>query len=84
MIEIQKSWIGKRKGFNVKFRVESVNLTAFTTKVGIIYGVKFFALSTEIQHLISFYSDLKKDSLLRKTGNFAMPLCEVRVERPLF
>lgn len=47
--EIQRNWIGKSVGAEVKFRVEDldINLECFTTRPDTIYGVSYLAIAPE-------------------------------------
>ncbi len=47
--EIQRNWIGKSKGAELKFKIDSNNesLTVFTTRPDTIYGVTFIVLAPE-------------------------------------
>lgn len=93
VVEMQRGWIGKSAGCNVKFRVGKIEISAFTTKVETIYGVKFLALSPEHSALEQLeltqqerhrIEELKKKSeVLRKSGNFALPLSKVHAIHPL-
>ena len=50
---MQKNWIGKSKGLNIKFKLKESDqiLTVFTTRPDTIFGVSYVAIS--INHLIA-------------------------------
>jgi len=50
---MQKNWIGKSKGLNIKFKLKESDqiLTVFTTRPDTIFGVSYIAIS--INHLIA-------------------------------
>ena len=50
---MQKNWIGKSKGLNIKFKLKDSNqiLTVFTTRPDTIFGVSYIAIS--INHSIA-------------------------------
>jgi len=52
ILEMQRNWIGKKEGINIKFPVSnfqfSKDLTVFTTRVDTIFGVTFLAIAPEI------------------------------------
>ena len=50
---MQKNWIGKSKGLNIKFKLKESDqiLTVFTTRPDTIFGVSYIAVS--INHLIA-------------------------------
>jgi len=50
---MQKNWIGKSKGLNIKFKLKKSDqiLTVFTTRPDTIFGVSYIAIS--INHLIA-------------------------------
>ena len=44
---MQKNWIGKSFGSEIKFSlIDKKELTAFTTRIDTIYGVTYIAIST--------------------------------------
>jgi len=47
MKEMQRNWIGKSNGAEVRFRVNSVSITVFTTRPDTIFGVDFMVLAPE-------------------------------------
>ena len=62
---MQKNWIGKSVGAEIKFSVDSIeqDLEAFTTRVDTLFGVTFLALSPQHEIAVEMGktdADLKK------------------------
>lgn len=50
VVTAQKNWIGRSKGFEIKFPIIGLNdknITVFTTRIETIFGVSFLALSPD-------------------------------------
>lgn len=64
---MQKNWIGKSTGVNIKFPVEGLNcpLQCFTTRVDTIFGATFLALNFNHPTVIKLIEDLpEKEEIL--------------------
>ena len=59
---MQKNWIGKSKGAEIKYKIENSNnhLVAFTTRPDTIFGVSFLAIAPN-HHLAIELSEKNKD-----------------------
>ena len=64
--EIQRNWIGKSIGANVKFKVDNSNkeFTVFTTRCDTLFGATYCVLSPEHNLVKEIMSDDKKEEVL--------------------
>ena len=56
--EMQRNWIGKSKGAEVRFKAENsdIEIEVFTTRIDTIYGVTFLSLAPEPYHTTTVHS----------------------------
>ncbi len=77
VINMQKNWIGKSKGFEVKFKIKNCNLylNVFTTRLDTIFGVTFLGISEHNiiikKNLVNreFIDNFIKKKLISKKNN---------------
>ncbi len=68
MKEMQRNWIGRSEGAEIKFKVKSLkskveDLTVYTTRPDTIFGVDFMVLAPELDYILDIASDEQKQAV---------------------
>jgi leucyl-tRNA synthetase len=64
--EIQKNWIGRSEGAEIKFKIQHSDLfiEVFTTRPDTIFGATFMVLAPEFENLAELCSDTQRETVL--------------------
>jgi leucyl-tRNA synthetase len=65
VVTMQKHWIGKSFGTEIRFRYEDTEIPVFTTRPDTIFGVTFMALPPEHPLVVKWLAEEPADSSLR-------------------
>lgn len=70
--EMQRNWIGKSKGANIEFEIDSSDETfkVFTTRIDTLYGVTYVVLAPE-HHLVDLITSDEYRDAVKEYQNFA-------------
>lgn len=68
ILEMQKNWIGRKEGVEVKFETTREEVTVFTTRLETIMGVSFLAVSPRVAAGWGVGGEINSDTGIRATN----------------